>query len=417
MPNDNITRHKPALSGSFDASEYAGKELFQYDGSAVILDASAGRFDDLLSFLHGYGSKAGQDLGSLATAALNTAGKSGTLGIGLNASDFVAITYTESGFSTSANFATASLGLKVNTAHQTLSGVHTVTADTEWDRGLFDIGSTGISLVVDGSAVSLIPNNGSCTRQSLPVWLNTRTLTNTLEDALPAGSTCYVMPSGQVALELIGSGALPAVSAWAAAGKALWAKLGGDGSEASTNVAGSRHRLVSAGPAHPFLALDRPYVEMRRMTEGRADHVLLADGSVSSASLPPVQGWLLTLRIPGAAMGPTGSREKHLREFWKYADHKLTFFPQWGDGQSAAAGSIETRKHVDASSVVGSAAYTNTVTAEADSPGAHYVKRKGGRLALRRHPNDEQSRAEDYGGRALDVFQDIKIRTLDDPSR
>ena len=90
----------------------------------------------------------------------------------------------------------------------------------------------------------------------------------------------------------------------------------------------------------------------------------------------------------------------------------------WGD-LDTTRGAIETRKHIDQETAYStlSPAYSETQTIEAGIEASHYYKRKGGRLFLRRASDDSQRRVEDYSGRALDVFQDVKFKFLDDPTR
>ena len=193
--------------------------------------------------------------------------------------------------------------------------------------------------------------------------------------------------------------------------------VGGTGRETISTV-GNRQILTAENRCPGFLAFDRQYVELRRFTTGRDDRVVMADGSMASAGLSPLQGWEMTLRAGGPALGFGASLENALREFFRHSRSKITFFPMWGD-LDESRGSIETRKHVDLQSAYssGSPAYTTTQTVEADIEASHFYKRKGGRLFLRRAVDDSQRRVEDYGGRQLDVFQDVRFKFLDDPTR
>jgi hypothetical protein len=102
--------------------------------------------------------------------------------------------------------------------------------------------------------------------------------------------------------------------------------------------------------------------------------------------------------------------------WWKYARRELTLYPQWGD-RDQAYGSIEIRRHKSPVDAYGaSGMYSTTFTTEAETSAAHWGRRKGGRLLLRRDPVDSQSEEERYAG-PLDVHQDIELMLLDDPTR
>ena len=75
MPDPNIIRPCPALSGVVDARSIAGSNLFERtmapNPAAVpaTLSSDARIYDDLLAFLHGYGSKTGATLAALINSA------------------------------------------------------------------------------------------------------------------------------------------------------------------------------------------------------------------------------------------------------------------------------------------------------------------------------------------------------------
>lgn len=432
-----LRRHTPAISGGFDATEWAGQELFTYSGGPITMPATAGRFDDLLDFLHGYGSAAGQDLTSQATAQVQFS----DMTVGIDGSDFV---YLESTAHTMEVRDTGQgsvdgvrvlnhlaqvldpFGFAQGQASSVVDGKNRMTAANPFPRGLFRLHPAyGCPILLDGAeGASNDKNLGQGVNaiiQSLPIALTVRTATNTLEDALPAGSRCHVRPDGRVVIQIKGSNPIPSPTEWTAKGRRLWARLGGDGSETASTVhsqgAESIQEIRTARPAFGFLAFDRSYTKLRRFTRGRSDHALLSDGSVVSSHLPPLQGWEFVGRVPGPAMGYAANMEEQARRFWLYAQDTITLFPQWGDMDSPEAGSIETRKHVDIYSAIGATPYTETQTIEADIEASHYHKRKGGRLCLRRAPDDDQRRVEDYGRLEIDVFQEIEMVLLDDPRR
>mgnify|MGYP001388890470 CR=1 FL=1 len=432
-----LRRHTPAISGGFDATEWAGQELFTYSGGPITLPATAGRFDDLLDFLHGYGSATGQDLTSQTTAQVQFS----DMTVRIDGSDFV---YLESAAHTlearehphgsvdgvrilhpGSGGILDPLGFSNGQTSAVVNGKNRMTAANPFPRGLFKFSVYGCPVLLDGaqgaSNDKRLGQSVNATIQSLPIALTVRSKTNTLEDALPAGSRCHVRPDGRVVIQIKGSNPIPSPTEWTAKGRRLWARLGGDGSEtpetAHNQGAESIQEIKTARPAFGFLAFDRSYTKLRRFTRGRSDHALLSDGSVVSSHLPPLQGWEFVGRVPGPAMGYAANLEEQARRFWLYAQDTITLFPQWGDMDSPEAGSIETRKHVDVYSAIGVTPYTETQTIEADIEASHYHKRKGGRLCLRRAPDDDQRRVEDYGRLEIDVFQEIEMVLLDDPRR
>ena len=421
MPSaSTLRRHTPAIAGSFDATKWAGKTLFTVGGVNATLSAAAGVYDDVLDFLHGYGSKSGEDFGALCNAALS--GVSGTMTASIDSNDKLKLTHDTHTFSVTgyAYDASGQLGFATGATSSTASGgKNHVVATNDFKRGLAILDPDRLTINIDGGADVVPASAKRAGRQSLSVWVNVRSRTDTLEDAMGAGCTAYINPTGRVVLEVPYGTAL---AGFTADGRSLWARLGGTGDELVKDIEDEsgqfRRTLTATHPCPGFLAFDKQLVEMRRFATGRDDRVVMADGSMASAGLPPLQGFNITFRAGGTALGFQASLEKALRDFWKHSRDKITFFPMWGDLDSAT-GAIETRKHLDEQTAysLGVESYSATQTIEADIEASHYYKRKGGRLFLRRAPDDNQKRTEDYGSRALDVFQDVKFRLLDDPTR
>ena len=418
MPSASaLRRHTPAIAGVFDATQWASKALFTAGGSSVTMPATTGEFDDVLEFLNGYGSTSGQDLGSLITDSLT--GVEGTMTAGIDAEDRFFLSHSSTAFSLNIGANNAGkFGFTAGThSSSPAGGAHIITASQPWERGIFTLHGDRMSITIASTSYTVPSEQRITTRQSLPVWLSVRTGTATLEDAMGAGSTAYIDATGRVNIEMFQGRAFQNVSDWSADGKKLWARLGGVGTEAIETLT-NRQRLQAVHPCPGFLAFDRQLVELRRVTTGRDDRVVLANGGMASAGLPPLLGWEMTFRAGGPALGFAASREKALRDFFFYSRDKITFFPMWGD-LDTTRGAIETRKHIDQETAYStlSPAYSETQTIEAGIEASHYHKRKGGRLFLRRAPDDSQRRVEDYSGRALDVFQDVKFKFLDDPTR
>lgn len=440
MPDQRIKRHTPAIAGQFDARAYAGKTVTQRGMNVVTLPGTSGVFWDLPAFLHGYSRKVGQTLADLVNAEWQAQGANnftGTFTMGINSDDKFFITNSHCSFFIRASAANEMFGFPAGgVAGSALT--HTATGD--WRRGIFEM-PAGLHLEADGQPgnVNGLPSNGFLMRvQSLPTFLRTRSGTGvdddvyqgkTLDDAFQIHETdtsLCVEPDGRVSINYSSAASF----GFTADGQALWQRLGGTGRESAVAASGAnRVTLTTENPAPCFLALDRGYISFRRVTRARDERVLMADGSVVSAGLDPVQGWKIEIRVTGPAFGyrsqadgpPTAgisprNMEDRLRMWWKYARRELTLYPQWGD-RDQAYGSIEIRRHKSPADAYGaSGMYSTTFTTEAETSAAHWGRRKGGRLLLRRDPMDSQSEEERYDG-PLDVHQDIELMLLDDPTR
>jgi hypothetical protein len=204
-----------------------------------------------------------------------------------------------------------------------------------------------------------------------------------------------------------------------ATGKALLKRLGFDGTETYVeDVVNGISRIKANNVAPCVLIADRGYSELRREVAGRDEFSMMADGSVVSSGLIPVKGWRIVFKVLGPAYGYTEDRERHLRNWWQYARRGLTIYPTFGDGDRVALGGNDTRRHIDLIDIYETQTATQKLfqTPDADRQENHFGKRVGGRLLVRRHPADAQARREAYSG-DLDVFQEISLRLLDDPSR
>ena len=217
--------------------------------------------------------------------------------------------------------------------------------------------------------------------QCLPVWLRKRGvigdsddvwLGKTVEDIDPQGLARWVVEAdGRISVSYYeNQGFSFLTSKW-------WTRLGGDGLETPINDAGGRKRLTTANPCPCFLVSKKGYVSLRRETRMRETRQLMTDGSIVSSGLPVLKNWNLTLRLEGPASGFTRDQEDHIRQWWSYARHTLTFYPSWGDGDHAD-GAIDTRRHIDRVGTSHSFQFTLLQTSGADHPDVHFHKRQGG---------------------------------------
>ncbi len=288
---------------------------------------------------------------------------------------------------------------------------------------------SGTVPVTSSVVTDVAPSNARV--QNLVTWLRVRGSVSDaddvysgkcLEDAeYTAGNTfmtCVLEADGRVSFNYPSTqAAYPTLTSIQTIGEALFLRLGFDGTETAAATTTNHRQLRGANRAPCVLATNRGYVELRREVLGRDDYTIMADGSVVSGGLTPIKGWRLIVRVYGPAHGYTVDLERHLREWWKYARRGLTIYPTFGDQASKAKGGNDTRRHVDLIGLYGTTAHHNLFqTVEADESATHFGKRVGGRLLVKRHPQDAQARREDYSFE-LDIHQDIMLRLLDDTSR
>ena len=423
MPDPNIIRPCPALSGVVDAREIANTVLFERTpgpgpgDTPATLSSNARIFDDLLGFLHGYGSKTGATLSSLMNAIWPGPEP---LECGINSEDYFFIACKDTQINLDASASNEAFGFPAAGIDGVLIGDKwTITATSAWKRGVFQISeSLNIESVNDSITRPVI---GDFPRvQSLPTWIRERGAEGdaddiysglTVEDADPQTEAHWLVEvDGRVSVNYFEDEGFTLGSNFE-----FWRLIGGTGEETPVAAVDGRKTLTTTHRAPCFLALDRPYVSLRRMTEGRDSYVMMTDGGVVSAGLPPVQYWELVVRVTGPAHGPTKDQERHLRNWWGHVRRKVTLYPQWGSLDSAG-GSIDVRRHRDELSVLSSERYSTFSTVEADDDTSHYGKRRGGRLLLNRAPRDSQSRAEAYSGQ-LDTHQDIEMTFVDRPDQ
>ena len=284
----------------------------------------------------------------------------------------------------------------------------------------------------DGTQFDCLPDV-EVRKQSLITWIRKRGAMSDLDDKYSGkcledfeheagneGATWLVQPDGRVAAHgqyshIVTNGLFYQVTD---NGKALLKELGftEHAAENLTHYIGANGDIPTAVgefPASSVLTSDTGYVELRRETTFRDDLSIMADGTVISSGLEPLRGWALTIRISGPALGFDKDREKLVREWFSRFEGGVTFYPTFGDALREEGG-IDPRRHRALEDLSLTAfKFTRFYTAEAELSPAHHGKRVGGRLILRRDPQDSQDRLEMYET-ALELFQDITIKFLDD---
>jgi hypothetical protein len=440
MPALSVRRHTPMLAAEHDVRAYAGQLLMTVDGNNIPLqNVIEEPHWDALALLHGYGSRAGATLSDVLTAEWQAQGNPGSLTVSIDAqTDRVQIQCSGCAIKILPLNGGDNEKFGIPSEGSIAQGfVNTVIAPNEWQRGVFEL-SGGLSIQGQGHSTVTVPAFvNRCRVQSLPIWLSARNSSSepddvwhnrTLDDVITAtlavgnppivnNMTMLVEPSGKVSIDY------DAASAWSfnSGAAAFWQLLGFDGREVGVAHQGNaaRRTMTSNNRCRTLLASDTSYVSLRRFTEHRDKALVMADGSLVTSGLEPMQGWDLTLRAHGPARGYSEDQERHLRHFLRYARRRFSFYPQWGDMDNPNIGSIETRRHVNYADTFGGTAaiYGAYSTAEADVAESHWSKRKGGKLQLRRHPRDNDKRGETYGGGILDAYQDLSFKLYDDSTR
>jgi len=435
-----FSRHYPALAGEVDARRFASKSVAAGVGYNVDLGSLStvnGLFYDMPAFLHGYGSHPGEDFPTAINTQWAIANGAHGYSVTFTSDDRVRIgalgPFT---FKINASPDNAILGFNAD-GTAGFSNAHV--APNPWQRGIIQM-TTGFNFQHQGGINRLFFDGDIGQKiQSLTTWMRKRGVPGDGDDVFavtclehaansgaaasnqPTASRFLVEADGRVTWCYPASGQkTTAAERFNTPDKqSFWAMLGGDLSESQV-VTGNYACLTTARPAPSFLALPLGYVELRRTTRLRDNFAMMADGSVVSAGLPPVQGWSMKLRVVGPTFGYDENQEEHLRRFWAHTRRGLTFYPQWGSGINASTGSMEMRRHLDPSSVLdvygsNSPFAQRLYTTEAGDASGFYGKRSGGRLLLRR-ADAGGTITESYSSK-LDAFQDIELKLTDDPSR
>jgi hypothetical protein len=426
MPAPTIYQHTPALACEVDMRTLAGDDPFERGGVNVRLSASAGLYWDLLAFLHGYGSRDGDDLASAINTAWSAAGGAGVFSVGIDADDLF---YIENNV---ADFLVKSQGDLYGTLPTGLVGgikPFRHTATTAWQRGciLPSSGSTKLILGQAGlSAEVTVVDSGGYGVQSLPTWIRVRGSESdaddvwdglTLEDAEGSSAgdpTWLVGPDGRVVCTYdSGDSDIDWLS------DAAMRELGFDGSEVAASSNGRKY-VTATHHAPSFLAPSRPLSECTPIVEDGAEVQRMLDGTHAVSLIGPWTSYRVGMRVDGL-VGSTQKLDPHLRRFLAACrpGRWVTLYPQWGDTAAPTRGSIDPRRHRDEWDVLSYSStvpgYSNAYTMEHHARVASY--RCGGRLLLQRAKGDSADRTLDYGGREMAQYRDLVMTLAVDVGR
>ena len=396
-----------ALLSEFDASQWAGVNVFDRGADHITLASDAGVYDDALAFLHGFGSQTGRSLAADLQSRWTAAGGGGDIFIGIDEDDRVYIETDTEDFTLDASAGWAYLGFSA-AGHGLVGGSapYRRTATSDWTRGPLTWGTTGRLLITPavGSQATLPRYTG--TVQSLPTWIRAvdeadadgvwdasclETLDNTAADNADRRIRWGINAAGHV-YTTRPTGVAAAVT-WVST--SFRDRLGFSGNETEVTSNG----VVTLTADYELPGLLRP-TGLSRCLAWREESTATAresGGGVAYNHLGSWSGWDVTVYVAGDALGDESVTEHLIRRVWPYAPlgAGLTLYREWGDPRRALR-----RREVTAAQP----AYDLLYTSERD--GAR------GRLRCLRDPGDE-ARRQTQQDQDLMVRQTVRIILTD----
>ena len=422
-----MSTHRPAIAATFDASDFAGSVVMSTATTGNVTIASgAGVFLDLPGFAHGYGSATAYTLEALINAAWPEAG---TLTVGLDEAGLFYIESDTVDFAIDADPVNAAFGF--DTAGHALVGggaPFRQTAVNRFQRGIIDL-DNGLMITPSGGSSTEMPTTLP-RKQSLVTWIRERgTIADaddlydglTLEDALPAGSSCVVEPDGELSIETPAGEAIswPSTDAARNFARAVGHRGAIGYSDYTTDLPldteatddGGRILRTGARWAPSFLTLRG--IGLRARADRDGDEHTAGDGTAFGFDRYVRRGFGVSIAVSGPAIGRSQNRADALRSLLTRATGTVTIYPQWGS-EAQATGEMELRRHKGMARVNVDAPDSSLLyTADADATWNHYGARAGGRLILI-HSGD-WSRADEFNSRA-DAMQDVELTLYVDPT-
>ena len=402
MPGNNLSP-PIALLSEFDAREWAGVTVYTR-GSAVALSSTAGVFEDVLAFLHGYGMQAGRDMAADAAAKWTASGAAGTITCALDASDRVYFESDTVDFKISAGAGNTTYGFD-SAGHALVGGGAPFrrTATAEWVRG--NVTNITIEIDPDGAPAAFAVPAVALRSQSVVTMLRASALAdadggvtsslmqldNTANDNVnrrisagltDAGLVYFTRPTG-----------VSAALTWDST--TLRDRLGFTGSEAES-ASGGLTTLTATYPCPGVFVPGRPARRVRPWHWEKTETVDLTSGDIAANHIARRTGWDCEVWAGGPV--DVTDFERHLRDrMWRYAPvgFPCALHQHYGDPRRAIA-----TWQITASQ----SAYTVLSTSERNG--------RRGRLRCLRDAEDVVRRSADYEG-TLDMRQLISISLRD----
>jgi len=394
-----------ALSARFDARPYAGVQVIDRGGGYGTLPTNLGIYDDVVTFLNGYGSGVSRsgvnlmwpraydlagDLQALADAS--PAAPLGTFDAYIDTDDRVVVTNDTYDIQVYTASAANECGFEVGAQAPSLQ------ATKEWVRGPTS-GTFGFGLSVKkGPGYALLLTIPGC--HSIPTYVRTR----------DEGDADSALVSGVYTLEDhdVQEGAEPRVRwyvntdghvvcsyptsltdlGWAST--SFRDRLGFSGAEVPVSV-GSFDVLTAAHPCPGLIVPTRPamYVRIARDQEYGAQR--LSDGDATSLQLLDAAAREVSVYIGGEASA-TDEERHYLDHVLPYAGpgRRLHLYQDWSDPRRAAAARTED--------------YGNIYNVERDG--------RLGRIRCKRDPEDDGPRVAEYDEGAVALRFEARHRLV-----
>ena len=345
MPAQHYTP-RYAIASGFDASQWAGENVFSRGGTNIALPSDAGLYDDAVVFLNGLGSNATDDVSLGSGFDANWTGAAGTGTAYINANDRVVLEHDGASFTLGAAAGNAVFGF--NTAGQ--SSVFTgttnrITASAEWTRGIVE--NPNLSITPAASAAFDVLSSDAHVVQSIPTLI--RAYNEGDADALAPTSNLEYLDNAAVAglsdtarwsinadghVQVSWETGLGGAFAWVST--SFRDRLGFSGRESVTNV-GAADVLVADNPLPGFIVPPRPMVELVHGYAHSTSARRLRGGDVAASE---ITDWY-TFKLSGYMGGPadpdndeTNHWRIHVLPYIRPGRY-VSIYQDWGDPRRA----------------------------------------------------------------------------------
>ena len=331
MPrNSSFVRY--GLLSQFDATQWAGVNVYDRGAANVTLPVAYGVFDDVVEFLNDYGSI--YSLETLAQVAMDAApsGPHGTWIVSIDEDDRVYIERDNGGFLINASAANAHLGFAAAGAWpvNTTGTVWRATATSDWTRGEFSP-SAHLSILVGGDTVTF----GSIQQvQDVPVYLRTETTSlQGTDDASGLGTGLIRWGVGSDGHAWCSYPSARTDIAWV--DTAFRDRIGFSGNEIPV-VSGGIDVLTGDYPVPGVIIPSRPADKIGVVSEDVSTAATLSDNSVASNYVATLQ----RVSVVGWLDGPADDVDLH--RHWQvecrpylHRGAPCVLYQDWGDSRLA----------------------------------------------------------------------------------
>jgi len=343
-----------AISVGFDASQWAGADLYSRGGDTIIGPTGWGLFEDALVFLNGLGSN--QQLGVSLGLAFGDRW-TGPVGVGsayISADDFVVLEHTGGPFSLLSGAGNAAFGF--DTAGQSsvsVDGTHRLTATSPWARGLLTAPNLNIDPDGAGAAFSVFDSDAHVV-QSVPTMI--RWYEEGDADALAPTTNLEALDHSYVVAETVrwgirlvdGRGHVYTAREEGMGGPVTWIsasfrqRLGFSGREVETTD-GDIKMLTADNPLPGFIVPQRPIDDIIPGYGAQVEAERLRGGSPVSSEISDWTTFRLSFYLGGRASRINESTHWHRYVLpYLHPGRLVTVYQEWGDPRRARHDRIRT---------------------------------------------------------------------------